>query len=265
MGEKPKETAELHSAFSRAAFEQVKGLYIDRSNPDWQSEWKKAVNIPPAEFIDTWGKGLPGEPRLSIDMTGGGHGEWNYRSHLQGKTLLSAEGEFSRLHGSLRLKEIRIENESERRHGMGKRFFENLLDACNKWGISKIELSGGREDGAYFWLRRGGFLQDHSIRLFKDDVLQNLAALKDRLPEETVRKISAIVGDSGPDVGVRIARLEEKVGDQPLSLLLVKNTEPRLVFNLKNDAQMEWINRGLRAGKPASPLRPARDAAQAAL
>jgi hypothetical protein len=233
--------------YSAADFNAAAGLWVDR-----REQWREAVGLPPKHFVDLWTKDLPGNPLLSLSFSGGGQGDWD----LTAKGL-AAEGNFSKTHGTLFLKEVRIPDDGNRRHGTGKRFFGNMIAACKEWGIKQITLKAGREDGAYFWARRGGYVESYFVNRYKDELRQELIKLKNALPPATMARIGSIIDESGQDVAARLARLPDTVGGQPVGLLLLKPHEMRMEFNLDDPGQMKLIEKGLKTGPGGtSPLAP---------
>ncbi len=123
-----------------------------------------------------------------------------------------------------------------------------MVAACKEWGIKKISLKGGREDGAYFWSRRGGYIESWFVDRYKDDMRRELKKLEGGLSAEALARINRIIDDSGPEVAARLARLPDTVNGQPVGLLLLKPLEMRMEFNLDDPVQMKLIEESLKSG-----------------
>src|SRR3569833_906786 len=106
------------TSFQAAAFDKVEGLYVDRKN-----EWDEAVGLPPEKFHELWTRGMFGKPKLDLELTGGGQGDWRLKT-----PELTGNGHFDHGRSYIFLDEIRIEKEGQRRSGAGKKFFSNLVD-----------------------------------------------------------------------------------------------------------------------------------------
>lgn len=111
--------------------------------------------------------------------------------------------------------------------------------------IPKICLRAGRDDGAYFWSRRGGVLDTTPDSLpyqrFVETVTDNLTGL----PNIYRAPVEAILAKPSPDINVRIARIEGEVNGMPAGKRLLTFTYPNLAFNLTDAAQMQKVQQFL--------------------
>jgi GNAT superfamily N-acetyltransferase len=234
--------------FQAAAFDRAEGLYVDR-----KEEWGEAIGLPPEKFHALWTNDMPGKPKLDLELTGGGQGNWSLHT-----PELDGNGHFDRSRSYIFIDEIRIGNESLRRRGAGKKFLSNLVDACREWGLNHIELRGGREDGAYFWSRRGFYIQPWYVERFKTDIRENLAGLGDKVPAAVRDQVNDILDHSGPEVNIRLARLEDAVDGVPVGLTLLRLAAPaRMDLFLDNPEQMQLARKGLKSQQDQGPPAPA--------
>lgn len=225
-------------------------LYVNR--PD---EWDQAIGMDPAEFYRLWTADLPGEPVIRVELNGGGQGTLSIRCQHQGKEVFWAERQFDRPRGTMNLDEVRIENENLRRKGLGKILFENQLNVARRWGINTLSLKAGREDGPYFWSRRGAYIAhfpnaDESRQPFtgfKRDIENGLKYLEGTLSDEFAAQVRTALDRDGQKANTVIARLpgETAPGDPMATELFDYVTEFRAVFHLDDPAQMAQVEQGL--------------------
>lgn len=231
---------------TEADFEQTKGrVTVSRHRKEWLREWNDTLGMKPQRFYEVFAGDLPGEPHVFIELQGYGHAELSVGSSVGGKRFLSVDQNLSRHHGTFHLEEIRVEGEGDRRGGTGKIYFANIVGLCRELGIKRIEMRAGREDGPYFWSRRGAYVEPHLVDRFKESVRENLAAISDELAPERIAAINRILDEHGGDVNAALARLPDIYDDEPLAARLLYGTNPRVFFDLSDPGQQADIEKGL--------------------
>ncbi|MCB9990506.1 MAG: hypothetical protein H6867_03880 [Rhodospirillales bacterium] len=224
-------------------------LYVNK--PD---EWNQAIGMDPARFYALLSKDLPGNVFVSVELNGGGQGSLKVRSDLDGKELFWAERSFDRPRQTLKLEEVRIEHEQMRRKGIGKVLLQNQLDVAQAWGIEKLTLKAGREDGPFFWSRRGaaidrieGVPEDRQpVARFAKDIEDGIRSLDGTLSDDFISKARQALAEDGVMANCTIARLPdtfEKDGQPRLmsAALFDYVTEFRSLFDLSDEAQMDRV------------------------
>ena len=205
----------------------------------WQKNWKDAIGMPPIDFYRILSKDLPEDLYISVDLSSGGQGSFEMHS-----ALFNAERRFSRMHGTLYLEELRVK-EKARRQGLGKKIFKNHLELAEKWGLKTINVRGGREDGPYFWSKRGAFLEDSPVlkQRFMNKVKENFEELS-LLPEEK-EKIEQVLQEDNIKANFELACIAHDKEGLPLGVGLLKGTNPRLQFHLDDKEQMKLVKKTL--------------------
>lgn len=210
-------------------------------------QWDEAIGMEPAEFYDLWTRDLPGEITIFLELTGGGQGKLMLTSRDNGKVLFEAEREFDRPRWTMNLEEASVKDVDMRRKGIGKILFDNQLALAEKWGIRKFTVRAGREDGPYYWSRRGAYLADEPhtaeerkpVNIFRGDIEKGLAALAGTLEPEFAAQARKALDTAGCHANCVIARL-------PGSAPLFKHVMPfRAAFDLDNAEQMALVREGL--------------------
>jgi|GEM_PF-5075801 len=226
-----------HETTIEQSLEKLRDKLCVYGAKDLKKEWDKAIGISPDLFYNTLTKDLPEKSEIYLDFNGGGDEEFSIKSEQ-----LSAEHCFSKHHKTLELKEIRIE-ESFRRKGLGKTLLENYINFSKLLGIETINGRAGREDGEFFWSKRGGVLQDCQKlkNQFIEKVKLNAAELKEKIGEETLRTIDIILMKNDVQMNFNLASMKEKIDSVPIGVALLKGTNPRVSFNLNDKEQMKNI------------------------
>jgi hypothetical protein len=221
--------------------DNMKGrLGVSRSG-EWEKNWLDTIGMPPQKFYDMLTDSLEGDHKVYIELKGSGMGSISLETKHEGEKVFSADIDFSRIHGTLTIDEVRVEKTEGRRRGTGKQFLANILAVSEHWGLDVIRLRAGREDGPLFWSARGAFLEDSPVLKERFISAVSEAATELDLDEKTRDELEKILGSAGPDMNFNIASMGNKADGKPLAALLLRNTNPRLEFRLKDDRQMSLV------------------------
>ncbi len=231
-------------------FEALKGkLYVN--NPD---KWDAFIPIDPAEFYKLWTKDLPGAPFVSIDFTGGGQGDMRISSRHNNSELFYAEQYFDTPRGTMDIKEIRIEDPAMRCKGLGKIFLDNQFNVARRWGLKSLFLVAGRENGPFFWSRRGAYIgvspvvseSCQPLTFFKRDIKYGLCRLEKSLSEEFEQKVRTSLVEDGLNTNCVIARLPGVFNGRSMAFeLLSCVTAFRVSFHLDDARQMKQVHENM--------------------
>lgn len=217
---------------------------------DRPAEWEEAIGMDPAEFYRLWTADLPGMVTMQVELNSGGQGEISLRSSGQGRHYFEATRRFDRPRGTMELKEVRIENPDLRRKGIGKVLLDNQFNVARRWGLHKFTLRAGREDGPYFWARRGAYMEDspnaaperQPLHYFSRDIEKGLYELEGSLSERFASAVRAELDKGGLDLNTRLARLP---GAAEAAELFGFVTEYRAYFDLADPVQMAQVQKSL--------------------
>lgn len=212
---------------------------VSRLPADWEEQWHNAIGMTPKELYAIWAKDLPEDTSIFIELNGVGQAEYRMWS-----STFELEGYLSRNHGSMSIKEVRVK-EGQQRQGTGKTILRNHIDLGDKWGMTDIKLRGGREDGPFFWSRRAAVLEDEPRlkELFATQVVENAAKLD--LSDETKKKLAEILEKGSARMNFEIASLGQVIDGTPIGVPLLRATNPRVEFHLKDQDQMAIVKQKL--------------------
>ena len=194
------------------------------------------------ELLGLLARGLPGAS-VMVRMESDGDARIDIDCRAGGKKLFSADDNAIQVRAGIMT--IAQDRDSEvRTHvkgaGFGKVFLDNMLTLAERMNLRRVDMRAGREDGAWFWSYRGGRLDirgtdDIVYQRFERTVRENIARLTD---EDLKARAEAVLAQPGADANVRLARLAGTVDGKPAGAALVANTNPIVVFNIRDAAQM---------------------------
>jgi len=199
--------------------------------------WNNGIDISPSVFYNVLTDNLPDTNSISLDLNSCDEGVLTIKSKA-----LEAEIFFSALHKKLKIEEVVVGNDYKR-HGVGKTLLRNCINFSNLLGIKTIELRAGRDDGEFFWSKRGGVLEDVDIikSRFISKVRKNLSELEHMVGRETPKKVNRILNTDDIRMSFAIASMKETLNSQPIGTTLLKTTNPMLYFHLDDKKQMHQV------------------------
>lgn len=201
------------------------------------------------ELLALLSRGLPGAS-VTVRMESSGDARIDIDCRAGGKKLFSADDNYIQMGAGIMT--IAQDRESEvRTHvkgaGFGKVFLDNMLTLAEQLRLKRVDLRAGREDGAWYWSYRGARLDIHGIdgvmyQRFERTVRENIK----RLGDEAVKaRAEAVLAQPGADANVRLARLEGQAGGRPAGAALLDGTNPIVVFDIRDAAQMADVRASL--------------------
>lgn len=225
----------------RTSLKQMRDNFFVYNSENLELEWNQSIGIEPRLFYDTLTKDLPGNISLSLEFIGGGQGEFIFKSDF-----LFAEQYFSKTHKELKIKEARIE-ENCRRNGIGKKLLRNYINLSKLWGIETIAFRAGREDGEFFWSKRGAVLENFPKmkEQFIKQVMINTNELGNKVSTQSINEINQILAKNDVQMNFNIASMKEKIDEKPIGVFLLKETNPHMLFKLTDKRQMQNVIKNL--------------------
>lgn len=187
-------------------------------------------------------RGLPGA-EVFVSMEPGGDARIDIRCRAGGKLLFSAEDNVLQVRAGIMT--IAQDRDSEvRTHlkgaGFGKVFLDNMLTLARQLDMRRVDMRAGREDGPWYWSYRGARLDLNDVtgvmyQRFERAVRENVA----RAGDEVLRaRVEEILASPAPDANVRLARMDGMVNGRAAGAVALENTNPVVVFDLTDAAQM---------------------------